>query len=106
MGSIFRDADAYTRATALADEMHDVVARWPQFDLRTTGVQLVRALDSIGANIAEALGREHNPDRRRFLVIARGSLYEAEHWLATAERRGLIAHGTSKRLDDVARPLA
>ncbi len=103
---MFRDVEAYVRATALADEIHDAVGRWPAFEIRTTGVQLVRAIDSIGANIAEAVGREHTPDRRRFLVIARGSLYEAEHWLITAERRGLVAEGTAKRLEDVARPLA
>ena len=89
---MFRDVEAYVRATALADEIHEAVVRWPSFEMRTTGLQVVRAIDSVGANIAEALGREHNPDRRRFLVIARGSLCEAEHWL--------------ERLVDVARPLA
>jgi hypothetical protein len=40
------------------------------------------------------------------LVIARASLYEAEHWLSTAERRGLVADGSAARLEDIARPLA
>jgi four helix bundle protein len=33
----------------------------------------------------------HGPDRKRFLVIARGSLYDAEHWLGVASEQGLIA---------------
>jgi four helix bundle protein len=59
------------------------VHRW------TVGVQLVRAADSIGANIAEANGRAKDPDQSRLLVIARGSIYETQHWLERARSRGL-----------------
>ena len=55
----------------------------------TVGIQLVRAADSIGANIAEAYGRRSRADRRRMLFIARGSACELEHWLALAHARGL-----------------
>ena len=37
-------------------------------------------------------------------MIARGSLYETEHWLLRAEERGLIEPGTSTRTDEVAEP--
>jgi four helix bundle protein len=50
---------------------------------------LVRAADSIGANIAEANGRAKGPDQSRLLVIARGSIYETQHWLERARSRGL-----------------
>ena len=105
MASSFRDLDAYARASDLANELHEQVERWRSFELWSTGVQLMRAVDSIGANIAEALGRWHEADRRRLLVIARGSLYETEHWLLTAEHRGLLSPGTHRRLDEIARPL-
>ena len=105
MASSFRQVDAYARAAALANEVHETVARWPSFELWSTGIQLVRAVDSIAANIAEALGRLHEADRRRLLIIARGSLYETEHWLLTAEHRGLIERDTHTRLNDIARPL-
>jgi four helix bundle protein len=59
-------------------------------------MQLVRAADSVGANIAESSGRWHPADKRRLLVIARGSLYEAEHWLERAEARSLSAPRTDR----------
>jgi four helix bundle protein len=85
----FEKLAVYRRAAALADEIAADVVRWPSFHRWTVGVQLVRAADSIGANIAEANGRARDPDQRRLLVIARGSTYEAQHWLKTARSRGL-----------------
>ena len=66
---------------------------------------LLRAVDSVCANVAEATGRWHTPDRRRLLYIARGSLAETEHWLRCGERRGLLPGGYSERLSDIRRPL-
>ena len=68
-------------------------------------MQLLRSADSVGANIAEAKGRWHIPDRRRFLFVARGSLYETEHWILRAEKRGLLETGFAARLEEVARAL-
>jgi four helix bundle protein len=81
------------------------MAAWPSFDRSTLGAQLMRAIDSIGANIAEGEGRWYPREKRRFLLVARGSLYETEHWITCAEERGLLAHGWNKRLDEVARAL-
>jgi four helix bundle protein len=105
VASEFRDLVAYQRAVAIANEMHATVARWPSFERWSTGLQLVRALDSIGANIAESAGRWHRADERRLLLIARGSLCESEHWLLCAEQRGLLQAGSSERLGEVARAL-
>jgi four helix bundle protein len=101
----FRDLDAYRLATELADYLEEAVRTWPLHQRIRIGDQLVRAADSIGANIAEATGRWHTPDKRRLLHIARGSLYELEHWILTAERRGLLESGTSRRTDRVAQTL-
>jgi four helix bundle protein len=60
---------------------------------------LLRAIDSVGANIAEAAGRWTKAERRRFLVTARGSLYEAEHWIDRARARQLILPSNLDRLD-------
>ncbi len=74
-------------------------------DQTTCGSQLLRAIDSVGANIAESSGRWHAAEKRQLLIVARGSLVEAEHWLVCAEERGLIDRGTADRIDEIARPL-
>jgi len=85
----FRRLRAYSLSAEAADELHRQVAAWPAFERWTIGMQLVRAADSVGANIAEATGRWHPADKRRLLIIARGSLYEVEHWVLRAGARGL-----------------
>jgi four helix bundle protein len=105
VGSDSRELVAYRTAVSLADDLHGFAASWGSFDRWSLGVQLVRAADSIGANIAEAMGRWHVADRRRLLFIARGSLYETEHWVLRAESRGLLAPGADDRVSEVGRAL-
>lgn len=59
-----------------------------QYDI---GNQLIRAIDSVGANIAEGYGRFHYLDSTRFYYNSRGSLYESEHWLELLLERELIS---------------
>jgi four helix bundle protein len=89
----------------LSDEVHAAVGTWRSLDQWSIGVQLLRSVDSIGANIAEAAGRTHVRDRRRFLVIARGSLFETEHWVTRALTLGLLPHSFDDRLNEIARSL-
>jgi four helix bundle protein len=97
---------AYRRARDLADEVHRMVVRWPAFERDLVGRQLVRAADSVSANIAEAAGRWTVTDRRRQLRIARGSLLETEHWLEVAYARGLTERDMTDRIPPIARPLS
>jgi four helix bundle protein len=106
MARAFVDLRVYALAAEVADVLHRAVVSWPSFERWTLGVQLVRAADSIGANIAEASGRWHEADKRRLFVIARGSLYETQHWLARAEARGLTTERQEPKLDEVGRMLS
>src|SRR5689334_18146793 len=103
--SNFQNLRVYQLAVALADELFFVASRWPPFVRYSMGSQLIRAADSVAANIAEATGRWHVPNKRRVLFIARGSLAETEHWIARAERRGLLEPGTTERAAEIARAL-
>ena len=62
----------------------------------TLGKQIIRSADSIGANIAEGVGRGSYQDNRHFVKIARGSLYETQHWLRRAYNRKLL---TDEQID-------
>ena len=86
----FETLRVYALAEALADSVWEIVMKWELFARETLGRQLARAADSIGANIAEGTGRGSYQDNRRFVRIARGSLYETRHWLRRAYKRKLI----------------
>src|SRR5207248_7691550 len=86
----FENLRIYELSEKLADKVWESVLPWDGFAKDTVGKQLVRAADSVGANIAEGSGRGSNPDYRRFLRISRGSLYETLHWLRRAYSRKLL----------------
>jgi four helix bundle protein len=94
----FENLKVYRLAEELADAVWDAVVRWDEFAKRAIGSQIVRAADSIGANIAEGAGRGSFQDNRRFVRIARGSLNETKHFLHRAYRRKLMAQATVDRL--------
>jgi four helix bundle protein len=104
-GGFFR-LEVYARRARLADEIRASVQFWPAIDRWSSGIQVIRAADSVGANIAEAFGRRSRPDKVRFLIVARGSLNELQHWLARAsERRLPVPAGAIGRADQVGRML-
>jgi four helix bundle protein len=67
---------------------------------------LVRAADSVGANIAEGTGRGTYKDNRRFVRTARGSLYETQHWLRRSHRRELLTSEEVTKLKKIIDNLA
>jgi len=86
----FESLAVYQLAERIADLAWDIVSGWKPLARDTVGKQLIRAADSIGANIAEGDGRGSFQENRRFVRIARGSLNETKHWLRRAFKRGLL----------------
>jgi len=84
------DLRVYSMSEQLADLIWDLVTQWTPFAKTTIGHQLVRAADSVGANIAEGYGRASPADHQRFVRTARGSLYEVRHFLRRADRHKLL----------------
>lgn len=62
---------AYREAGRYSDRIHALVQDWSSFEKQTVAIQLVRAADSVGANVAESQGRFHYADRIQFLYYAR-----------------------------------
>jgi four helix bundle protein len=86
----FEKLEVYKLSEKLADIIWNIVNEWDSFSKNSIGMQLVRACDSIGANIAEGTGRGSAKDNKRFARIARGSLFESKHWLRRALKRNLL----------------
>jgi four helix bundle protein len=102
----FQKLRIYELAELLADHVWRIVVDWGRFPRNTIGDQLVRAADSVGANIAEGTGRGSLQDTRRFARIARGSLSEVQHWLRRAYKRGLLTEEQTSSLSPVLDELA
>ena len=81
----------YADAKELAKQVYFIVNRWSIFDRKTLGDQLVRACDSIVANLAEGYGRFSSTENKRFIMYSRGSLYEVASQLELAHARNLIS---------------
>jgi four helix bundle protein len=102
----FENLRVYQLAERLADEVWKVVDGWNQFEKSTVGQQIVRAADSVGANIAEGSGRGSFQDNRRFIRIARGLLNETQHWLRCAYKRTLLSTEQVEKLKPIIDELA
>jgi four helix bundle protein len=86
----FENLEVYQLSEQLADHIWETCQSWDSLARRTVAEQLIRAADSVGANIAEGSGRATVKDRAHFVRMARGSLYETKHWLRRAHRRRLL----------------
>jgi four helix bundle protein len=104
--SDFENLKVYQMSEKLADEIWDVVLGWDRFARDTVGGQIVRAADSIGANIAEGSGRGSFRDNRRFIKIARGSLKETQHFLRRAYKRKLLDDSQVNKIKPIVDNLA
>lgn len=87
---LLEELKVYQSAMEVGDKCWTIVSRWNHFERDTIGKQLVRAADSIAANISEGFGRFHFKENRYFNFIARGSLFETKTWLDKAVKRNLI----------------
>ena len=102
----FEKLRVYRLAEDLADEIWNIVLGWDQFARDTVGKQIVRAADSIGANIAEGTGRHNFKDNKRFVRTSRGSLNETQHFLRRAFKRKLLTPADVKKLKPIVDNLA
>lgn len=94
------ELDVFLIFEKLADEIWDRSLKFHWFAKATIGRQIVRAADSVGANLVEGDGRGSDPDAIRFFYIARGSARELRYWINRCERRRLIQQAEAKAFID------
>ena len=95
----------YLLSMVLGEQIWDIVIKWDYFAKDTIGKQLVRAIDSVAANLSEGYGRYHYKEAKNFNYYSRGSLYESKTWLTKAKNRKLIEEQVFikmvKEIDDI-----
>ena len=84
------DLQVYTLSMQIGEDVWNILIKWNNFEKNTVGKQLVRAIDSVAANLSEGFGRYHFREKNHFSYYSRGSLYESKTWLAKANNRNLI----------------
>jgi four helix bundle protein len=92
--------EVYQLSDTFSDEIWSIVGDWDHFTKDTVGKQLVRAADSISANIAEGYGRFYYNESKQFYFYARGSLQETKSWLSKCKRRRIVETGKCDLLID------
>jgi four helix bundle protein len=109
MSATFEDLRVLKSAEVIAHSVWKIVVQWDEFAKDVVGKQLTRAVDSIGANIAESFGRFHFGEKLQFLYYSRGSIFESKYWLNRTRVRGLMGSeevdGYVNRLTELARQL-
>jgi four helix bundle protein len=94
----WKDLEIFQIIEELAEKIWDKVIEWDNFAKFSVGLQLVKAIDSFGANIEEADGRYHFKEKINFLYIARESLKETRRWITKSNRRKLFGEEIGKKL--------
>lgn len=85
------DIDCYRRSFKLSNFVWDKVFSWDNFAKNSVGLQFVKAVDSISANIAEGFGRYGKKDKIKFYYYSQGSLKESLDWNEKALARKLLS---------------
>jgi len=95
----------YQLSMEIAEKIWIIVDGWDCFAKETIGLQLVRAVDSVAANLSEGFGRYHYKETIHFSYYSRGSLFETKTWLTKARNRNLLKSDDyelfSKQIEDI-----
>lgn len=81
----------YFLSMELAEKIWAIVIEWDYFSKDTVGKQLIRAADSVAANLSEGFGRYHYKENINFSYYSRGSLFETKTWIKKSFNRKLIS---------------
>ena len=90
--------EIYKLSLLLSNIVWKIYVKLPNDLKYNIGNQVIRSIDSVGANIAEGYGRFHYKDSIKFYYNARGSLWESKHWIYLLYKRDLIDNEQYKEI--------
>src|SRR5688572_7597984 len=99
----YRDLIAWQKAMDLVAAAYVLADALPQSETFGLAAQLKRAAVSVPVNIAEGEGRGYQPEFRRYLRIAHGSLREIETEVLIAIRLGFTSQSSAEPVMGLAR---
>jgi len=95
----------YQLSMEIGEKIWIIVDGWDYFAKETIGLQLIRAVDSVAANLSEGFGRYHYKETNHFSYYSRGSLFETRTWLTKARNRNLLKRDDfevfDKQIEDI-----
>ena len=98
MNKSINDLEIYREAIRIGEAIWDLVADWSFSAKDTMGRQVVRAADSIAANLSEGYGHYHFKENQKFCYYSRGSAQETQTWIEKSVRRNLIPNDAARDL--------
>ena len=98
----FRDLLVWQKAMFFAQRVYEISRSFPNEEKFSLTSQVHRSSLSIPSNIAEGFGRGSRADYKRFLQIARGSLYESQTQLELAVKLNFLRHEDFQELENIA----
>jgi four helix bundle protein len=104
--SSFRNLIAWRKAMTLCVTAYELTELLPKREEFSLTAQIRRAAISVPSNIAEGRGRGTARDYRRFLMHARGSLFELQTQLLIAAKLRYVSWRAANRFVDQASEVA
>lgn len=101
-----KELTIYKLARELSAKAWLIYERLGYHQRKTWGDQMLEAVDSVGANIAEGYARYHFLERIRFYYISRASLSEGmDHWIDLGFERGIVVKEEHEAMFSIAKNL-
>jgi len=96
----YRDLIVWQKAMDLAESVYAATASFADSERHGLTAQMRRAGVSVASNIAEGFGRGRKAEFKRYLEMARGSLFELQTQGELARRLGWIQGKVLSKLRD------
>ncbi|MBI5622079.1 four helix bundle protein [Candidatus Falkowbacteria bacterium] len=97
----YQDLIVWQKGFALVVAVYTLTNQLPKNEMFGLVSQLRRSAVSIPSNIAEGYGRKSDAEFNRFLLIAKGSLFELETQLLLVKKLNLIPNYNTAELDQL-----